>query len=152
MNLQKQYSINRDYWTLSIGFGAMAGAVVLVLAIRYEIFGFLDRLFHSLPKYPVQAAVYTSGLILVLWTLSVLIYIPLKGLLFSKKIDGVLEKCSPGDSPHNSLAVQVAGKTHRLRYNAEAAHALECSIGQPVRVTVGALRTILCVESPIKNP
>jgi hypothetical protein len=90
---------------------------------------------------------------LVLLTLLMLMYIPLRSFLFPKKVEGVLEECLPGSHGRRdaSIAIRVAGKTHKVRYNGEAVRVLESAMGQSVRVTVGALGTILCIESSTKS-
>src|SRR5256885_12125176 len=115
MTLQKQYSISRDYWTFSIGFGVSAGAVFVVLADRYPILGFLSKLYRAFPQYPIEVVSYAVGLGLVLLTLGVLIYIPLRSFLFPSKIEGVLEECllgSPGRR-ERTIAIRVASKIHK---------------------------------------
>jgi len=109
-----------------IGFGIGVVAAFLALGELHHPLRILKRILDGLLQYPVEAGLLAGGVILALLTLGVLVYLPLRGLVFPKKIDGVLEKCSfnEGKPERHLVAIRVSGEVYRLRFNQEALHVL----------------------------
>jgi hypothetical protein len=109
----------------------------------------LDRLYRRFPQSPIWATILGAGIVLILTTMAVFIYIPVRGLVFPRQIVGLLEECvlENNGKKEGSITVRVSGVNHAMRFNDAADRALRAVLGQQVRLTVGALKTILLLEA-----
>ena len=145
MDSQKQYSIRSEYWTLSLGFGIAALIGALVLLTKYPIVQFLENLYRAFPKHPVEVIVFGSGLGLVLLTLVFLIYIPFRGFLIPRRVQGTLQDFT-FDQQDSAGTIRVSGEIVKIRFSHQAIGAFRSSIGKPIRITLGAFGTVLSIE------
>jgi hypothetical protein len=145
---QKQYSINRSYWAVPIGFGVGA-LLFFLLYFPHDRLQFMRHLHDAFSQYPIVVALFLVANGVVVLALVLLAYTRLRSLLLPMRIEGILQECVLRNEKQDkaSITIAVSGRTYKLRFNEEAARVLQGASGRRVRLRVGALRTILFAET-----
>lgn len=148
MRQRRLYSIDKGYWLLPFGFGLGSLFFFMFFFPRHPL-QLLKHTNDSFP-YPVVIALSLAANGFVAFVLVYLLYTRLVGLLWPRRVEGLLEECSTDSAKatKNAVTLRVSGQVYGVRFNQTALNELRALLGRQIRLTLGVRGAILTVETP----